>query len=127
MPRELTGSMPNPSNLFRLLSEFIFLLLGALLVLLAVSRTIAFPTRPAIWIALGVLLVYRGVRTWRRPDPQVSRRDTVIRAISLGVVGFLVIAIPLLPLRDEAALLGLAGGVLVLRGILGVILLARMH
>jgi hypothetical protein len=44
MPRERAESMPNPSNLFRLLSEFIFLLLGALLVLLAVSRTIAFPT-----------------------------------------------------------------------------------
>jgi hypothetical protein len=127
MPRERAESMPNPSNLFRLLSEFIFLLLGALLILLAVSRTIAFPTRPAIWIALGVLLVYRGARAWMRPEPQVSRRDAAIRAISLGIVGFLVIAIPLLPLRHEAALLGLAGAVLVLRGILGVILLTRMH
>jgi hypothetical protein len=127
MPRERAESMPNPSNLFRLLSEFIFLLLGALLILLAVSRTIAFPTRPAIWIALGVLLVYRGLRAWMRPEPQLGRRDAAIRAISLGIVGFLVIAIPLLPLRHEAALLGLAGGVLVLRGILGVILLTRMH
>jgi hypothetical protein len=119
--------MPNPASLFRLLSEFIFLLLGALLVLLAVSRTVAFPTRPAIWIALGVLLVYRGLRAWMRPDVQASRRHAAIRASSLAVVGLLVIAIPLVPLRYEAALLGLAGGVLVVRGILGIMLLARQN
>lgn len=119
--------MPNPANLFRLLSEFILLLLGALLILLAVSRTIAFPTRPAIWIALGALLVFRGIRAWIRPDIQATRKHAAIRAISIAAVGFLVIAIPLLPLRHEAALLGLAGGVLVLRGILGIILLARAH
>ena len=119
--------MANPASLFRLLSEFIFLLLGALLVLLAVSRTIALPTRPAVWVALGVLLTYRGVRAWMRPDVEATRRLAGIRAISLGVVGLLVIAIPLLPLRHESALLGLAGGVLVARGILGILILARAN
>jgi hypothetical protein len=117
--------MPNASSLFRLLSEFILLLLGALLALLAVSRTIAFPTRPANWIVLGVLLVFSGVHSWMRPDIQATRRHAAIRAISLAVVGLLVVAIPLLPLRHEAELLGLAGGVLVVRGIIGVIILAR--
>jgi len=125
MPRERGAAMPNPTSLFRLLNEFIFLLLGALLVLLAISRTIAFPTRPGVWIALGVLLIYRGLRAWMRPDLQATRRHAAIRAMSLAVVGLLVIATPLLPVRHEAALLGLAGGVLVLRGILGVFLLAR--
>jgi hypothetical protein len=119
--------MPNPAALFELLSEFILLLLGALLVLLAVSRTIAFPSHPAIWIALGALLVYRGLRAWRRPDDRADRRHAVIRAMSLAVVGLLVIGIPLLPLRHEAILLSLAGGVLVLRGILGILLLARVR
>ena len=119
--------MPNPASLFKLLSEFILLLLGALLILLAVSRTIAFPTRPVIWIGIGVLLVYRGFRTWVRQNPKATRNHAVISAISLAVVGLLVIGIPLLPLRHEAALLSLAGGVLVLRGILGVFLLARAH
>jgi hypothetical protein len=125
MPRERAPLMPNPASLFRLLSEFILLLLGALLILLAVSRTIAFPTRPGVWIALGVLLVYRGLRAWMRPDLEATRRQAAIRAMSLAGVGLLVVAIPLLPFRHEAALLGLAGAVLVLRGILGVILLAR--
>lgn len=69
--------------------------------------------------------MYRGLRSWMRPDLQASRRHAAIRAISLAVVGLLVVAIPLLPLRHEAELLGLAGGVLVVRGILGVFLLAR--
>jgi len=117
--------MPNPAALFRLLSEFIFLLLGALILLLAVTRTIAFPTQPAIWIALGVLLVYRGMRAWISPDRRASRRHAAIRAISLATVGLLVIGIPLLPLRHEALLLGVAGAVLALRGIFGIFLIAR--
>jgi len=38
------------------------------------------------------------------------------------VVGLLVLAIPLLPLRDANLLLGIAGSVLVLRGIAGALL-----
>jgi len=41
------------------------------------------------------------------------------------VVGILVIAIPLLPVRYAEMLLEVAGGVLVLRGILGSALLLR--
>jgi hypothetical protein len=125
MPRERDASMLNPAALFELLSEFILLLLGALLVLLAVTRTLAFPSHPAVWIALGVLLVYRGLRAWMKPDDRAGRRHAAIRAISLAIVGLVVIGIPLLPLRHEAILLGFAGGVLVLRGILGIFLLAR--
>jgi hypothetical protein len=40
-----------------------------------------------------------------------------IRAGSLVIVGLLVLGIPLLPLRHANLLLGIAGGVLVLRGI----------
>lgn len=117
--------MPSPANLFRLLNEFIVLLLGGMLILLAITRGVALPARPSALIALGVFLVYWGLRAWMRPELNSSRIHAAIRAGSLALVGALVITIPLLPLRHSATLLSLAGGILVLRGILGITLLAR--
>jgi hypothetical protein len=111
--------MPNAANLLRLINEFIVLLLGALLLLLAVSRPLAFPTRPAIWVALGIFLMYWGIRAWMRPERAVARVHASVRGGSLVLVGLLVVQVPLLPSRYEALLLGAAGAILVLRGIFG--------
>lgn len=116
--------MFSPTNLFRLLNEFIILLLGALLVVLAVNRGVSLPARPAAMIALGVLLVYWGVRSRLRSQSQDGDTVVNLRSGSLILVGIFVLAIPLLPLRYADILLGLAGGVLVLRGILGGFLVA---
>jgi hypothetical protein len=117
--------MPTPANLIRLLNEIIVLLLGAILILLAITRGVALPPRPSALIALGGFLVYWGLRAWIRPEPNVSRAQAMIRAGSLALVGALVISIPLLPLRHAALLLGSAGTILVIRGILGGVLLTR--
>jgi hypothetical protein len=115
----------NPPNLFRLLNEFIILLLGALLVLLAVNRGVHLPARPSAMIALGVLLIYWGVRARFRRQPQDAITTVDIRSSSLVMVGLFIMAIPVLPLRYADILLALAGGVLVIRGILGGILSLR--
>jgi len=117
--------MPTTANLLRLISEFIVLLLGALLILLAVSRTLALPSRTGVWIALGAFLIYWGIRAWARPELPAVRRIATIRGGSLVLVGLLVLQVPLLPVRCEAILLGLAGTILVIRGILGGILFLR--
>lgn len=117
--------MLNPPNLFRLLNEFIILLLGALLVLLAVNRGVHLPARPSAMIALGVLLIYWGVRARFRRQPQDAITTVDIRSSSLVMVGLFIMAIPVLPLRYADILLALAGGVLVIRGILGGILSLR--
>jgi len=117
--------MVNSANLFRLLNEFIVLLLGALLKLLAHSGHVGLPSRPAALIALGIFFLYWGFRAWVRPEPKVTRLQSRIRAGSLAHVGLFILAIPLAPLRDAPALLGLAGGVLVLRGILGMVVFVR--
>ena len=114
--------MATPANLFRLLSEFILLLLGALLVLLALTRRVGLPTRPSALVFLGVLFVYWGVRAWMRREDTSARMQTNLRAGSLVLVGLLVLAIPLLPLRNANLLLGMAGAVLVLRGIVSALL-----
>lgn len=116
--------MPKTANLFRLLNGFIILLLGALLILLAVDRGVSLPSRPSAMLALGVLLMYWGVRAWlQRQDREGGA--VVLRSGSLVLVGILVLAIPLMPLRYADVLLALAGGVLVTRGLLGGILSMR--
>jgi len=125
MRRDRGISVLNPSNLLRLLNEFIISLLGALLILLAANRGVSLPARPSAMVALGVLLIYWGLRARFRAQPQEEDTAVNLRSGSLILVGILVLAIPMLPLRYADILLALAGGVLVLRGILGGILSAR--
>lgn len=117
--------MLKPATLFRFLNEFIVLLLGALLIVLAISGRVGLPGRPIALTLLGIVLIYWGIRASLRPEPETHRQQARIRAGSLVLVGILVLAIPLLPVRYAEVLLELAGGVLVLRGILGSVLLMR--
>jgi hypothetical protein len=112
-------------NLFRLLSEFIVLLLGALLVLMATTHKMALPSRPGVLIILGFVFVFWGARAWAQPAPKEGQMMTAVRSGSLATVGILLIVIPLLPLEHANLLLGIAGGVLVIRGIAGGLLSLR--
>jgi len=117
-----TRLIASPGGLFRLLSEFILLLLGALLILLALTGRVGLPARPAALILLGVLFLYWGIRAWMRRESGSTHAPTHLRAGSLVLVGLLVLGIPLLPLHHANLLLGIAGGVLVLRGIASALL-----
>jgi hypothetical protein len=117
--------MPATATLFRLLSELIVLLLGGLLILVAVTRTVGLPAYPAALVILGVVLIYWGVRTLAQPGQAADRWPTRIRTGSLVLVGLLVLGIRLLPLRHTALLVALVGVTLLLRGITVAVLLAR--
>jgi hypothetical protein len=117
--------MLTSAKLFQLLNESIVLVLGALLILLAVSGRVGLPARPLALIALGIVFIYWGVRAWIRHEPSPSRWPSKIRAASLALVGIFIVAIPVFPVRWIPVLLGLAGVVLVLRGTLGAILFAK--
>ena len=117
--------MLTTAKLFQLLNEAIVLLLGALLILLAMSGRVGLPTRPAALVALGIIFVYWGARAWVRRDPAALGSSSKIRAGSLVLVGALVLGIPVFPTRYIPLLLGLAAAVLVFRGLLGVVLFAR--
>jgi hypothetical protein len=116
--------MPSPATLFRLLSEFIVLLLGALLILIALTRPIGLPARPVALLILAVVLIYWGIRALARLGLDADRLQARIRAGSLVLVGLLVLGIRFLPLRDAELLLALAGGVLAVRGLAVAVLLA---
>jgi hypothetical protein len=114
-----------PATVFRFLNEFIVLLLGVLLIVLAVSGRVGLPGRPMAVALLGVVLIYWGVRALLRAEPEGGRQQAQIRAASLVVVGVLVLAILVLPARDADPLLEIAGAVLVLRGVLTSVLWMR--
>ena len=117
--------MNGPANLFRLLNEFIVLLLGALLILIAMTHTMEVPSRPSVLMILGIVFIFWAARAWARPGPKETRALTGVRAGSLAIVGVLLIAIPLLSLGRAGLLLGIAGAVLVVRGIIGGVLSIR--
>jgi hypothetical protein len=112
-------------NPFRLVSEFIVFLLGALLILLAVSGRVGLPARPGALIALGAFFVYWGVRAGIKPEPGLRVYEARTRAASLALVGLSILAIPMLPMRFAGMMLGIAGVVLVLRGLLGAVFSLR--
>jgi len=116
--------MLSGSSLFRLLSEAIILLLGALLILIAISRPVMLPARPSALVALGLFLVYWGIRAWLRRDQDVPPWQSRMRGGSLALVGLLIAAIPRLPFHDSGLVLGVSGGVLVIRGLVTCVALA---
>lgn len=110
--------MPTTPNLFRLLNEFIVMLLGGILVLLSATHRMALPSHPGVLIVLGFVFIFWAARAWSRPSPGEGKMLTGVRAGSLGVVGILLIAIPLLGLRRSTMLIEVAGIVLVVRGLI---------
>jgi hypothetical protein len=117
--------MPTTAQLFRLLNEMVFVLLGGLLLVMAASGTFAVPGRSMAWLVVGAILIYWGLRAWARPDRGAPRWQTGLRGGSLVLVGALMLGMAWLPSRFSAALLGAAGAALVLRGLANALLFAR--
>ncbi len=114
-----------PGQLFGLLNEFVVLLLGALMALLAATGRFSLPRRP-VWIAVGVFLIYWGARARMRSAPSsLPQLHASLRGGSLALVGVLMLFMTWLPTRYAPFLLGAAGGLLVVRGIAGAALLVR--
>jgi hypothetical protein len=110
--------MPATPNLFRLLNEFIVMLLGGILILLSATHRMALPSHPGLMIVLGFIFIFWAARAWSRSAPGEGRLATAMRAGSLGVVGILLVAIPLLELRRATMLIEVAGIVLLVRGLI---------
>ena len=99
--------MLTPAKLFGLLSEFVVLLLGALLLFIALTRPVGLPARPLALILVAILFVYMAMRAWMRREPSAVRSQTHVRAGSLVIVGVLIANMTILPLRFANLLLGL--------------------
>lgn len=117
--------MLRPQQLVEVLSEVMFVFLGLLLVWVAITGAVYFDRQSGYWIALGAFLVYWGLRGWLGAGRYVRGWQHRVRGGSLVLVGAMMLAMAALPIAHATVLLGAAGGILVLRGVLNAALVLR--
>jgi hypothetical protein len=122
--------MLSPANLFRMMTEMIFVLLGGLLVWVGLSSRFMFDPRNPAWLGLGAVLVYWGVRAWvktERAARTAERTAMRVGGASLVLVGLMMLGLLFVEFRWVGTVLAMAGGILVLRGLVSAVLSLRTH
>ncbi len=112
-------------NLFRMMAEIIFIFLGGFLVWIGLSRGFWFDPRKPAWLALGTVLVYWGIRGWLRTSRlarTAERAAARVGGASLALVGLIMLGLGFVEFRWIGTVLAAAGGILILRGVVGVAL-----
>jgi hypothetical protein len=120
--------MASPTQLFRLVNEFVFILVGGLLVLFALTGRYLFNPRRPSWLMLSAVLVLWGLRAWSRSRLNAVSVDRLVGQIgggSLAVAGLLMLSLAWAPFRFAGWLVLATGAVFVLRGLVSAAILAR--
>jgi len=120
--------MLTPERLLRLIIEFIFVLLGILLICVGLAGPIYGRTvdRHSIgWMILSVALILWGIRALPRRGQWWARWENWTRGLSLALLGVLMLVITRLPFAWVGPMLAAGGVVLALRGIIGSALILR--
>ncbi len=119
--------MLSPARLTQFTVEFIFVLLGALVVWLGLHGRINFVPHSVLWLALSVGVVAWGLLAVAKPGLWRARWQKWKRGGSMILLGLLMLAITRAPLIWMGKLLALSGLVLVLRGVLGSLLILKQQ
>jgi hypothetical protein len=122
--------MLSPAKLFRMMTEMIFVLLGGLLVWVGLSSRFMFDPRNPAWLGLGAVLVYWGVRAWvktERAARTAERTAMRVGGASLVLVGLMMLGLLFVEFRWVGTVLAMAGGILVLRGLVSAVLSLRTN
>lgn len=123
--------MLNPANLFRMMTEFIFILLGGFLLWLGLSGRLDprnFNPRGPAWLGLGAVLIYWGARTWAKTARAARTSDRTaaqVGAASLILVGLMMLSLALVQFRWIGIVFAATGIILALRGLLAAVLSLR--
>ncbi len=120
--------MLTPERLSRLMVEFIFVLLGALLVWLGLAgpghgRTV--DRHGAAWLLLSAALIVWGLRALYSPGQWWLRWQNWTRGLSLVLLGVIMLVISRVPFLWVGPMLAAGGGLLVLRGMIAAFLIFR--
>jgi len=119
--------MLSPARLTQLLTEFVFLLLGALVIWLAANGRIYFDRRSTGLLVLSVGLIAWGLLALAKPGQFWAKWQKWNRGGSLLLLGVVMLAISRVPFDWVVKLLAVAGFVLVLRGIFGTLFILRQR
>lgn len=111
--------MLTPERLLRLMIELVFVMLGGLVVWLAIVQGISVDRHSTGWLILSVVLILWGLRALYRPGQWWLRWENWTRGLSLALLGILMLVMRRVPFLWVAPMLAAAGGLLVLRGIMG--------
>jgi hypothetical protein len=117
--------MLSPARLTQLLTEFIFLLLGVLVIWLAVNGRIYFDRYGVGWLVLSVALIAWGLLALAKPGQFWAKWQKWNRGGSLVLLGVVMLSITRVPFNWAVKLLAVAGLILIVRGILGSLLILR--
>jgi hypothetical protein len=115
------------SQLFRLLTEVVFILAGALLLWVGITGRYWFNARGSAWLLLAAALIFWGLRAWRRARLTPVRSGRVAAKIggsSLVLAGLIMLLLAWMPLSWAGLLLALTGGAFVVRGLANAAILA---
>jgi hypothetical protein len=111
------------AQLFRLVNEVVFVLLGALLAWAAFTGHYYFDPRSMMWLLLaGLLVAYGAVAAMWSSGP---RAIAIVRGGSLIVVGLVMLSLSHVILRWVEPMLIFAGAVLAARGLIVAALVLR--
>ncbi len=108
----------------------IFVLLGGLLVWVGLNSRFMFDPRKPAWLGLGAVLVYWGIRAWRKTKRAVRTPErTAVRVggASLAIVGLMMLGLVFVEFHWVGTVLAVAGGILVLRGLVSAVLSLRVN
>ncbi|HWY09631.1 MAG TPA: hypothetical protein VNY24_22410 [Candidatus Acidoferrales bacterium] len=119
--------MLSPARLTQLLTEFVFLLLGVLVMWLAVSGRIYFDRHGVGWLVLSAALIAWGFLALVKPGQFWAKWQKWNRGGSLVLLGLVMLSISRVPFDWVVKLLAVAGLILVVRGILGSLLILRQR
>jgi len=120
--------MLTAERLLRFIIEFIFILLGGLLMWFGFAGPIYGQTvdrHSTTWLVLSLALVLWGLRALYRPGQWWRRWENWTRGLSLVLLGILMLVISRVPFPWVGPLLATAGGVLLVRGVFGSVLIFR--
>jgi len=120
--------MVSPANLFRMLTEFVFVLLGGLFIYVGLSHRFLFdPSKPALLLLDGVLVYWGGRALAKnvRGTRTVARTAAQIGAASLILVGVMMLSLVFVEYRWVGSTLVSAGLILAVRGLAGAVLALR--
>jgi cytochrome bd-type quinol oxidase subunit 2 len=122
--------MLSPARLTQLLTEFVFLLLGALVMWFAANGRIdfsRFDRHSRSWLVLSVALIAWGLLALAKPGQFRAKWQKWNRGGSLVLLGVVMLALSRVPFDLVVKLLAAAGLILIVRGILGSLLILRQR